>query len=237
MAAEKIRAHSLKYMKDNQGERNVVTTFPFPCYIKKPLFHSENTVFISFQGRGGGKMKKDYWNMVSPYIIWFTLYAFIGWCYEVFLEVVVYRWGFSNRGVLFGPYLPVYGFGAMIFLALVYPMIKEKPFRKRMMLIPLVFLLCMLSATALELLTSYVLEFFLGSWPWQTYKDYKYNFQARIALSPSVRFGLGGLLFLYILQPLFEKLTDRLGEAWVKKAAFFLLVMYAVDVLYSILLR
>ena len=43
-------------------------------------------------------------------------YAVIGWCYEVFLEVVVYRWGFSNRGVLFGPYCPVYGVGAIAFL-------------------------------------------------------------------------------------------------------------------------
>ena len=37
-------------------------------------------------------------------VIWFILYSFIGWFYEVFLEVVVYKWGFSDRGVLFGPY-------------------------------------------------------------------------------------------------------------------------------------
>ena len=45
--------------------------------------------------------------------LYFMAYAVIGWIYEVFLEVVVYRWGFSNRGFLFGPYLPVYGFGAV----------------------------------------------------------------------------------------------------------------------------
>lgn len=28
----------------------------------------------------------------------FMLYSFLGWCYEVFLEVVVYRWGYSDRG-------------------------------------------------------------------------------------------------------------------------------------------
>ena len=41
--------------------------------------------------------------------------------------------------------------------------------------------------------------------------DYGINFQGRIALSPSVRFGLGGLLFLFVLQPLFEKATGRLS--------------------------
>ena len=42
--------------------------------------------------------------------------------------------------------------------------------------------------------------------------NYKYNFQGRIALSPSLRFGLGGVLFLYILQPLFEKIVAKLNK-------------------------
>ena len=49
---------------------------------------------------------------------YFVLYSVIGWCYEVFLEVVVYQWGFTNRGFLFGPYCPVYGFGAVLFILL-----------------------------------------------------------------------------------------------------------------------
>ena len=149
---------------------------------------------------------------ISPFIIYFMFYAMIGWFYEVFLEVVVYKWGFSNRGVLFGPWLPVYGFGALLFIFLVYPIIKNKSLKKKLLLIPIVFILCMLSATLLELLTSYLCEFFMGSWPWQTYADYKYNFQARIALSPSIRFGIGGVVFLYLLQPLFEKIVFALKD-------------------------
>ena len=149
---------------------------------------------------------------ISPYIIYFMLYAMIGWIYEVFLEVVVYKWGFSNRGVLFGPWLPVYGFGALLFLFLVYPLISGKTLKKKLILIPIVFIMCMVSATLLELLTSYLCEFFMGSWPWQTYADYKYNFQARIALSPSIRFGIGGVVFLYLLQPLFEKFVLKLKD-------------------------
>lgn len=53
---------------------------------------------------------------IEKYFLYFIMYAMIGWIYEVFLEVVVYRWGFSNRGVLFGPWLPVYGIGALIFV-------------------------------------------------------------------------------------------------------------------------
>ncbi|MFQ9437055.1 MAG: putative ABC transporter permease [Ruminococcus callidus] len=45
---------------------------------------------------------------IEKLFLYFLMAAIIGWCYEVFLEVVVYRWGFQNRGVLFGPYCPVY---------------------------------------------------------------------------------------------------------------------------------
>lgn len=174
---------------------------------------------------------------LSNYIVYFMLYAMIGWIYEVFLEVVVYRWEFSNRGVLFGPWLPVYGFGALIFIVLIYPLIKNKKYPKKLLYIPLVFLGCMLSATLLELITSYICEFFMGSWPWQTYADYKINFEARIALSPSIRFGLGGLFFLYILQPLFERITNKLGEKKTKLLSIILLAILFVDCIYSFFIK
>ena len=171
------------------------------------------------------------------YIVYFTLYSIIGWCYEVFLEVVIYRWGFSNRGVLFGPYTPVYGVGAMAFLFLVYPLIRRRSTKGKLLFVPAVFLLCMLIATATELAASYLLEAATGSWPWQTYADYKINFQARIALSPSVRFGLGGILFLYVLQPLFEKLCSALGEKKVKIMAILFAVMFAADIILTVALK
>ena len=174
---------------------------------------------------------------MSNYIVYFFLYAMIGWIYEVFLEVVVYKWGFSNRGVLFGPWLPVYGFGALIFIFFIYPLIRNKEYPKKLLYIPLVFLGCMLSATLLELITSYICEFFMGYWPWQTYADYKINFQARIALSPSIRFGLGGTVFLYLLQPLFENTCKKLGTKKVKIFSIIILVVLGIDAIYSFVLK
>ena len=174
---------------------------------------------------------------IENLVVYFTLYSVIGWLYEVFLEVVIYRWGFSNRGVLFGPYTPVYGFGALAFLFLVYPLIQGKPLKKRLLLMPAAFILCTLIATAIELATSYILELIIGSWPWQTYADYAINFQARIALSPSVRFGIGGILFLYLLQPAFENLCEKLGPKKVKIIAYVFLVMFAVDCILTLIIR
>ena len=145
-------------------------------------------------------------------VIYFFLYSLLGWIYEVFLEVVVYRWGFTNRGVLLGPYCPVYGVGALVFLLLFRRVMeKREPHWFRYLKPLLIFLGCMIAATAIELATSYLLEALTGAWPWQTYTNYTIHFQGRIALSPSIRFGLGGLLFLYVLQPLFHRLVSSLS--------------------------
>lgn len=165
--------------------------------------------------------RRALWPTLQCYFLYFLLYSILGWCYEVFLEVVVYRWGFSNRGVLFGPYCPVYGVGALAFLLCFHKlMAKKEPRWLRIVKPVLIFLGCMAVATGIELVTSYILEAITGSWPWQTYVDYAINFQGRIALSPSVRFGLGGLLFLYVLQPLFERLVGALGDG-VRQIVFY----------------
>lgn len=171
------------------------------------------------------------WEAVQALFLYFLLYSVIGWAYEVFLEVVVYRWGYADRGVLLGPYCPVYGVGALAFLLCFGWLLKKRGGRLfRWVVRPLaLFVGCMAVATAIELATSYILEALTGSWPWQTYVDYAINFQGRIALSPSVRFGLGGLLFLLVLQPLFEGLVGAMNSRLRQRVSRVLAVLFALD--------
>ncbi len=169
------------------------------------------------------------------YVIYFLLYSMIGWVYEVALEYFVWHHGFINRGTFFGPWLPVYGFGALIFLFLIYPLIKDKPLKKRLILIPVVFLGCMFFATLLELFTSYLCEWSIGYIPW-TYEEYAINFQSRIALNPSIRFGLGGVVFLYLLQPLFEKLCKKLDNK-TKIVSIVIIIVLIIDAIYSFIIK
>jgi uncharacterized membrane protein len=179
---------------------------------------------------------KSIWKNFHPYAIYFLLYSVLGWGYEVFLEVVVYQWGYSDRGVLFGPWCPVYGVRALVFVLCFRPLIKNPNLNKWFKTI-LLFFGCMLAATAIELAASYLLETIAGSWPWQTYTHYKLNFQGRIALSPSIRFGLGGLLFLYGLQPFFEWLTGKLSERTREYLAGGIIVILLLDCAATVILR
>lgn len=171
---------------------------------------------------------------LQKYFICFMLYAIFGWCYEVFLEVVVYRWGFTNRGVLFGPYCPIYGVGAMLFLICFSWLMNKKDNKILNIVKPLIiFLGCMVVATLVELGTTYILEATMGSWPWQTYADYKINFQARVALSPSIRFGIGGVIFLYILQPVFDKLLGKCNKKVITGISSIILIILLSDCIYT----
>lgn len=176
-------------------------------------------------------------NKVKKYFLCFMMYSVIGWLYEVILEVFIYKWGFSNRGVLFGPYCPIYGVGALIFILIVGRILKDKKRKDKILLIPVVFILCMVIATSIELIASYLCEWLLGSWPWQTYVDYKYNFQGRIALSPSLRFGLGGILFLYIIQPLYERLYSKLSNKVVNILFYLIGSLFIVDIISLIIFK
>lgn len=171
----------------------------------------------------------------EEYLIYFTAYSIIGWLYEVILETFIYRWGFTNRGVLTGPYCPIYGVGALLFLLTANKLIVKKNNTNRIKLLPVVFLLCMIIATAVELMTTYILEYLTGSWPWQTYADYVINFQARIALSPSIRFGIGGVIILYAIQPILEKSVMKFRYR--KYAAMFIVAVFAADIIYTFFVK
>lgn len=167
-------------------------------------------------------------NEAKRYFLYFMIYSVIGWLYEEFLEVFIYGRGITDRGILTGPYCPVYGVGTLLFLFTVYRIIKGKALNKRLVLLPVMFILCALIATAVELIVSYLCEAILGYIPWD-YTMYKYSFQARIALSPSLRFGLGGVLFLYIAQPALERLFGNMKEKLLNIFFYTLALIFAAD--------
>ena len=165
----------------------------------------------------------------AAWFLFFWVYCVIGWCYEVFLEVVVYRWGFSNRGLLWGPYLPVYGVGAALLLLCLRPLMRRKLRLGQANVTPLiVFLAVVLLTTAVELAASYLLEWTTGGWLWD-YTGYAIQWQGRICLSASLRFGIGGIIALYLFQPLLEKAVARLGERRCVLLGGVLFAVFAAD--------
>ena len=157
--------------------------------------------------------------------------------YEVFLEVVVYRWGFSNRGILFGPYCIIYGFGALLLLFTLTGLKKKRIYAGKILITPfLVFLGIVAVTTVTELIGSYLMEWLTGDWMWD-YRRFSFDFQGRIALNPSLRFGAGGMIILYLFQPFFERLTARIPRGALRAVSWGLAAILTADTAATLILR
>lgn len=69
-------------------------------------------------------MKKIVDIFEENYII-FLVYAFLGWIYEV-VWIYLISGMLENRGFLFGPFLPVYGFGMLLLVILLRKFLSKK---------------------------------------------------------------------------------------------------------------
>lgn len=107
----------------------------------------------------------------------------------------------GNRGFLFGPWLPVYGCGAVLMVLLLRPM-KRYPVR--------LFALSMLVTGVLEYATGFVMwEIWRKRW-WD-YTGLFLNLGGYVCLRSVLSFAVGGFLLLYCAEPLVVRLSGRMG--------------------------
>ena len=96
--------------------------------------------------------------------------CFFGWIWEVSLSMISYG-KFVNRGVLHGPWIPIYGFGCVLILLLL------KRFRMR----PKVeFSMAVLLCGCIEYFTGFFLELTHNGQKWWDYTGYFLNLDGRI---------------------------------------------------------
>ena len=125
----------------------------------------------------------------------FLMFSFLGWLME---EVYAYTENgkVHNRGFLIGPICPIYGVGALLIISLLEKYNND---------ILALFVMSTILGAILEYLTSYIMEKIFKV-RWWDYSNYKFNINGRICLSVSVIFGFLGVVTVYVLKPLFERI-------------------------------
>lgn len=162
------------------------------------------------------------------YFFLFMLYSFIGWVYETILFTVD-EGHFVNRGFNFGPYIPIYGFGAVIIMIIISNFIAEPDESIKFSIRPLkIFILILVLSTIAELIGSYIMEYTLGLVLWD-YSDKWMNFQGRISPETSFIFAAGGTVAYYTIQPLGKKIIDKVSVKGQKIFASVLLALVLID--------
>lgn len=155
---------------------------------------------------------------VCTYFLLFFLYSFFGWILEVSCKLVSDH-KFINRGFLVGPYCPIYGWGAILMSLLLQKYI-EDPFT--------LFIMALLICSILEYATSYVLEKLFKT-RWWDYTSKRFNINGRICLETMIPFGLFGLFIMYVSNPFFLTLLEKLPLVLLYVFAFILFFVMFID--------
>lgn len=146
-------------------------------------------------------------------LLWFMIYCFMGWVWESSYRSIRQR-KLINSGFLFGPYIPIYGFGGLLYVAVMHFTLDP---------VKLFFVGATL-ACLLEYLTSWAMEKIFHA-RWWDYSDSPFNLNGRICLAGFVTFGLFAAVMPYV-QLGVGVLVDAVPETWrIVMSVGFLLVV------------
>lgn len=154
-------------------------------------------------------------------VLLFSIFSVAGYIAEL-INCIIWDRKLLPRGFLFGPYLPIYGWGCILITFLCLNIRDD---------IPLIFLISMAACSVLEFLTSLILEKIFKV-RWWDYSDYHCNLNGRVCLRNAIIFGVVGVITVKIL-PVLEYVINLIPRDWQIGLAIFMLVVLALDTLAS----
>ncbi len=142
--------------------------------------------------------------LILNWIAYFYVYCFIGWCIESAIVSVSQRKP-VNRGFLKGPFLPIYGFGAVTMIASCWWL----PQDFTALHIAFVYFSGMVAATLLELTAGVLIENIFKMKYWD-YSDKFCNFKGYICLKSSLFWGVLTVLVVFFVHKPVKAFVDMI---------------------------
>ncbi len=173
------------------------------------------------------KLMMREFNALRTYSIWdiiamFFVFSFGGWTWEVMIHVVN-DGVFVNRGTMHGPWLPIYGAGAVLIL-LILKRFRDRPALEATAAI----VLCGI----VEYSTSYFLEATKGI-RWWDYTGYFLNINGRICAEGLLVFAIGGMAVVYIIAPALARMLSKIKLNILIPLCAVLVASFAGDMVYT----
>ena len=161
--------------------------------------------------------------IASQLVVWFSFFGLVGWLFEsTYCSVVEKCW--CNRGFLFGPICPIYGAGAVGAVAVFGNPVVSAALPPAW----IIFLVCAVGASAIEWVTSVLMEKAFGT-VWWDYSDLPLNLDGRICVPAATLFGLGGLAIVYVALPLIRAVNAAVAPLVFEVVALILMALLAAD--------
>ncbi|MDE5933874.1 MAG: putative ABC transporter permease, partial [Lachnospiraceae bacterium] len=158
-----------------------------------------------------------HYNM-TQWLFFFYTYCFLGWCFEsAYVSICTHK--LVNRGFLRGPFLPIYGSGAIMMYVV------SMPFQHN---IVLTYLAGCVGATALEYITGVLMETLFHIRYWD-YSNKKFNFQGHICLSSTLAWGFFTIMMTRVIHRPIEQFVLGIPRVAMGYATFFLTICIVAD--------
>ena len=146
-------------------------------------------------------------NEINKIFLIFMIGSIIGYIVEMIVALVQEGHLESRQGVLYGPLTPIYGVGIVAYY-ICFNKIKTRDKKK-------VFLISMLVGGTIEYLCSFIQEKIFGTVSWD-YSNWILNINGRTTLIHCTYWGLAGILYILLIEPLIPKIENLIQKNSVK---------------------
>lgn len=144
---------------------------------------------------------------VNKIFILFMIGSIIGYIVEMIVALVQEGHLESRQGVIYGPFTPIYGIGIVVYY-LCFNKIKTRNKKK-------IFLISMLIGGIIEYLCSFLQEKIFGTVSWD-YSNWILNINGRTTLIHCTYWGLAGLLYMSLIEPIIPKIEEIIQKNTIK---------------------
>lgn len=169
------------------------------------------------------KMKNK---ITAHQIFWyFIMFSIIGLILETVYGYITTGTIESRKGLIWGPFCPVYGIGAIMLIFMLNHLNQKNYFK--------LFFYGLLIGAGTEYVLSYTLEAIYGSRFW----DYTYtnsDINGRICTIYSFFWGILSILLMKVIKPIIDKLIDRINTKIKTSVEIAILIFLIIDTLTTV---
>lgn len=155
-------------------------------------------------------------------LVWiFTIGAILGFIVESLFCIAMLGHLESRAGLIWGPFKPIYGFGAVLFTIVLYKIRHLNSF--------LIFLLTAVIGAVFEIVCSLFEEYVFGVSYWE-YSDSFLNIDGRTNLFFAICWGILGLLFIKHIYPFISRIIRKIPNKVGIPLTWIIFVFLIIDI-------